>query len=177
MMRSFILGLLAVGVFMLGACSGTRDPERRPLSQPLLAALAQARAYHHIADLRLADGAPDEAAVALARILEIHFPAGAPEGEDALLDARARLAKLHLAAGRADEARRIVDAGLAAATRESFFVANLHAVSGELHEARARDSVDDTAARAERRAAIAEFERSIQINERIQKQLLEENRQ
>jgi hypothetical protein len=169
--RAAILALLVA----VAGCDGR--PERPPLSQPLLAALAQARAYHHIADLHLADGAPDAAAEALGRILELPFPAGAPEGEDAALDARARLAKLHLAAGRLDDARRVLDAGLAAATRDSFFVANLHAVVGELHEARARAAgADEAAARAERRAAIAAHERSIAINARVQRQLLEEDR-
>lgn len=163
-------------VVALAACEG-RPAERPPLSQPLLAALSQARAYHHIADLQLADGAPDAAAVALERILDLPFPAGAPEGEDAILDARARLGKLHLAAGRLDEAQRVIDDGLGGARRESFFLANLWSVRGELHEARARAlAADPAAARDERRAAIAAYERSIQINERVQRALLEEDR-
>jgi hypothetical protein len=164
---------LALLLLVVAACD---DRARAPLSQPLLAALAQARSYHHLADLHLASGAPDQAVAALERLLAIPFPAGAPEGEDALLDARARLAKLHLAQGRPEEARRVVDEGLAAAKRESFFLANLHAVSGELAEARARalDAGDPDAARAERRAAIVAHERSIQINERVQRRLLEE---
>lgn len=165
--------LLAVLVALAATCD-SRGAERPPLSQPLLAALSQARSYHHIADLQLADGAPDAAAVALERILAIPFPAGAPEGEDALLDARARLAKLHLAAGRVDEAQRIIDGGLGGGGRDSFFVANLWSVRGELHEARARAlAADESAARGERRAAIAAYERSIQINERVQRALLE----
>jgi hypothetical protein len=166
------LAALALAV-ALAACTGKGD-ERPPLSEPLLAGLAQARSYHHIADLQLADGKADAAAAALDKILEIPFPAGAPEGEDAILDARARLAKLHLSAGRPQDARRVVDEGLAGARRESFFVANLHAVSGELHEAEARADSDPEAARAHRRAAILAHEQSIRINERIQMRLLEE---
>src|SRR6185503_5798959 len=114
---------------------------------------------------QLADGHPERAVEALQKILELPFPAGAPEGEDTLLDARARLAKLLLAQGRADDARRIVDQGLASATRDSFFLANLWSVSGELHEA--RDA---------KHAAIEAYQRSIEINQRIQKRLAEENR-
>lgn len=164
---AFVLALAAL------SCSA-RDDDRPRLSQPLLAALAQARSYHHIADLRLADGDPPAASAALEKILTLSFPAGAPEGEDALLDARARLAKLHLAAGRTAEARRVVDEGLAGARRESFFLANLHAVSGEIFEAEARAATDPQVARARRHDAIGAHERSIAINERIQKQLLEE---
>ena len=161
-------------LFALAALSCADDGPR--LSKPLLAALAQARSYHHIADLRLADGDRAAASAALEKILGLAFPAGAPEGEDAVLDARARLAKLHLADGRAADARRIVDEGLAAARRESFFLANLHAVSGELLEAEAKAAADPEVARARRKAAILAHERSIAINERIQKQLLEEGR-
>jgi hypothetical protein len=162
--------LLALAL-LLGGC---RD-ERPPLSEPLLAALGQARSYHHIADLHLADGEPGAAAAAVEKILVLSFPAGAPEGEDVVLDARARLAKLHLAAGRPAEARRVVDEGLAGERRESFFLANLHAVSGELFEAEARAAADAETARAHRRAAILAHERSIRINERVQRRLLEEN--
>jgi tetratricopeptide (TPR) repeat protein len=169
-LRRYPLVLLLV----LAACEDRA--ERPQLSQPLLAALAQARSYHHLADLHLANGAPERAVEALERLLAVPFPAGAPEGEDALLDARARLAKLHLAQGRPEAARRVVDEGLAGNPRESFFLANLYSVSGELAEARAHalDAVDPEAARAERRAAILAHERSIQINERIQRRLTEE---
>jgi hypothetical protein len=167
-------GLGVVFLVMLAACGDRAEHPR--LSQPLLAALAQARSYHHLADLHLANGAPDRAVEALERLLAVPFPAGAPEGEDALLDARARLAKLHLAQGRPEAARRVVDEGLQKTQRESFFLANLYSVSGELAEARAHalDATDAEAARAERRAAILAHERSIQINERIQRRLTEE---
>lgn len=178
--------LLAALLLASLSCDGgrtgvTAPPAERepavPLSTELLTALAQARSYHHIADLELADGDVDAAAVALARILDVRFPAGAAEGEATLLDARARLAKLELGRGRLDEAQRIVEAGLATASRDSFFLANLHTVSGELHEARAR-SLDTSgggdAARAERKQAIAAYHRAIEIDERVQQALVKE---
>lgn len=176
----------AFSAVLLGACP---DGERRPvterpseraddpaLDEALLSALAQAKNLHHQADVYLADGNPEKAIDAVARILHIPFPDGAPEGEDTRLDARARLAKLHLGLGRLDEARRIVEEGLAAASRESFFSANLYTVSGEIHEARAKalEATDPAAAREARRQAIEAFERSIEINRRVQERIRRE---
>jgi tetratricopeptide repeat protein len=178
---------LALPLFLLPlACDSrhggvtTPPAEREPqtLSEPLLIALAQAKNFHHQAEIRLADGDTDGAIAAVSRILAIPFPAGAPEAEETLLDARARLAKLCLGAGRLDEARRVVDEGLATATRDSFFLANLHTVSGEVHEARAKqlEASDPAGARAARQAALAAYDRSIEINDRLQRQLLKEAR-
>jgi len=179
------LGLLAL--ILAGGCDARRSGVTTPpaerdddgaLSAALLAALGQAKSYHHLADVHLADGDSDAAAAALRQIFAIRFPAGAPEGEETLLDARARLAKLELGRGNADEARRVVDEGLAATSRPSFFRANLYNVSGELHEARAHalDGTDAVAARAERRAAIADYHQAIEIDERVQQALDKEAR-
>jgi hypothetical protein len=183
------LPLAAVALALaLASCHGeprpsvTESPIARAddpaLDEVLLVPLAQARNLHHLADLHLADADLEAAIGAVAAVLRVRFPAGSPEGEDTLLDARARLAKLLVTAGRPDEARRVVDEGLAAAARESFFLANLHAVSGELHQARARalEESDPAAARAERRRAIEAIERSMEINERIQQRLWKEIR-
>ena len=72
-----------------------------------------------------------------AQILSLQFPAGAPEADDVRLDARALLAKLLVGQDQLDEAMRIVEEGLASSQRDSFFVANLYTVQGEIHEARA----------------------------------------
>ena len=73
---------------------------------------------------------------------------------------------------------RTVQEGLAQSQRESFFVANLHTVQGEIHEARAlQHEAEGEAGKAkaadERRAAIAAYDRSIQINEKLQQRLME----
>ena len=195
-MRSAGLLLAAALLAGIAACDGSRGgvtatpaerDDDRPLSTELLAALGQARSYHHIADLHLADGDLDAAAAALAQILEVRFPAGAPEGAETILDARARLARLELGRGRLDRAQRIVDDGLAAVSRDSFFLANLYTVAGELHEARARslapapapalgDGAAGDAARAERKQAIAAYGRAIEIDERVQRALAKEAR-
>jgi tetratricopeptide (TPR) repeat protein len=174
--RRIVLALL-----VLAACDGRRAPPGRDaelLSETLLVDLAQAKGYHHLADVYLAEGETDAAIGALSSILTIRFPAGAPEGEDTILDARARLAKLLLSLGRFADARRVVDEGLAAPSRESFFLANLYMVAGEIHEAQGKslDTTDPTAARAERHAAIAAYDRSLQINQRVQERLWKETR-
>ncbi len=63
--------------------------------------------------------------------------------------------------------------GIASSTRESFFVANLYTVQGEIHEARAAQLAGAQAA-DEKRAAIASYDKSIEIDARLQKTLMEE---
>src|SRR5262245_32858801 len=159
-------------------CGERRGPENPPLTEELLVALAQAKAYHHQADVHLSEGDTEAATHRVEKILLIHFPIGAPEGEEAKLDARARLAKLYLGSGKPEEARRVVNEGLSETKRDSFFLANLHTVSGELYEAQAKrlEGSDPAAARESRRAALAEYDNSIQINERIQKRYYKEAR-
>ena len=187
-MSIWISGLvLALG---LASCSCTA-PEREPgagspsvtrvaepedvIDQDLMIALAQAKNFHHKAKVYMTDAKPAEAIASVREILSLRFPAGAPEAEDVRLDARALLAKLLVSEGQLDDAMRTVDEGLALVQRETFFVANLYTVQGEIHEARAAnyDSTNDKArAIEERRAAITSYDRSIQINAAIQKKLM-----
>ena len=176
------------------ACSSEREPGPPPatrvadpgdpnevsdvIDQGLMVALAQAKNFHHKAKVYMTDGNLTAATASVRQILSLAFPRGAPEADDVRNDARALLAKLLLSQGQLDEAMRTVDEGLAASQRESFFVANLYTVQGELHEARAAafDAAGEAgkaAASEERRAAITSYDRSIQINERLQKKLLE----
>ena len=55
---------------------------------------------------------------------------------------RTLLAKLLAQQGKLDEAMTVVTEGIASASRESFFVANLYTVKGEIHEARAAAETD-----------------------------------
>jgi hypothetical protein len=179
---------LALGV---ASCSCTA-PEREPakgspsvtrvaepedvIDEELMIALAQAKNFHHKAKVYMTDAKPAEAIASVREILSLRFPAGAPEAEDVRLDARALLAKLLVSQGQLDDAMRTVDEGLALVQRETFFVANLYTVQGEIHEVRAAnfDSANDKArAIDERRAAIRSYDRSIQINAAIQKKLME----
>lgn len=148
------------------------------IDQPLMIALSQAKNFHHKAKVYMSDGKPDLAIAAVRGVLAVTFPAGAPEAEDVRADARALLAKLLLAQGQPDAAMSEIDAGLAAATRESFFVANLYTVRGEILEAQAAKldgatAPDDvTRSRELKRQAIVAYDKSIAINEALQRQLM-----
>ena len=151
------------------------DP-RDVIDEQLMIPLAQAKNFHHKAKVYMSDGNLGEATAAVRQILSLRFPPGAPEADDVRNDARALLAKLLVSQNQLDEAMRTVDEGLAQSSRESFFVANLYTVQGEIHEARAAQldtGTDKAKAAEERRAAITSYDKSIQINERLQKKLME----
>jgi tetratricopeptide (TPR) repeat protein len=188
-MKTWLM-LIAITVLGLSACS-TGDREPSPPSQTktaeptdvideeLMVSLAQAKNFHRKAKVYMSDGNLALATASVRQILSLRFPKGAPEADDVRLDARALLAKLLISQNQLEEAMRTVDEGLAQNTRESFFVANLYTVQGEIHEARAAVAEGEgDAGKAkvaeERRAAIASYDRSIQINEKLQKQLVDE---
>jgi hypothetical protein len=177
--KYLLLLLLAVA-----ACSQDAGPSVTKVADPgdvidqdLMVALAQAKNFHHKAKLYMSDGKADDAIAAIRQILALHFPANAPEADDVRLDARALLAKILVEKGNTTEAMQVVEEGLAASARPSFFVANLYTVKGEIHEARAADAdaaSDKAKGIDERHAAIEAYDRSIKINEAIQKKLMEE---
>jgi tetratricopeptide (TPR) repeat protein len=191
-MKYVIRGISLIAVVALVAvfaCSSERDASPPPstrvaeptdaIDQDLMIALGQAKNFHHKAKLYMTDGNLTAATTSVRQILSLQFPKGAPEAEDVRNDARALLAKLLVSQGQLDEAMRTIDEGLAQSQRESFFVANLYTVQGEIHEARAAgfDAAGESgkaSATEERHAAIGSFDKSIQINERLQKKLLEE---
>lgn len=143
------------------------------LSEELMLPLRQAQNLHHIADVYLLDGNVTQAIEAVRKILELRFPQAAPEGEDVILDARARLAKLLVTTGGLDEAMKVLDAGIAGASRESFFLSNVFTVKGEVHEAMAvtlKDS-NEAAAKEQSRLAIVAYSRSIEIDEALKAKL------
>jgi tetratricopeptide (TPR) repeat protein len=163
-----------------GSATRLADPTDA-VSQDLMVALAQAKNFHHKAKVYMSDGNLPEAVAAVRQILAIQFPQAAPEAEDVRLDARALLAKLLVGQGKVDEAMRVVEEGIAAASRDSFFLANLYTVKGEVLEAQgalADDGSTDGKARAaeRKRAAISAYDKSISINEQLQKQLVEDRR-
>ena len=186
---TLLAGVVAVGMFFAGTfvgCASDTPEERKSvtkvpepedvLTEDLMIPLAQAKNYHHIADVYLKEGKTEEATLAIEQILSLKFPAGAPEAEDIINDARARLGKLYVMQSKLDEAMRTVQAGIDNATRESFFVANQHTVRGEILEARAiaLDETNDDAAKQSRRDAIEAFSKSNEIHERLLKQLVTE---
>ena len=198
-MKYGILGILAAAFAACTfACSssspsgpgaGERDPAPSPatrvadpgdaIDQDLMIALGQAKNFHHKAKIYMTDGDLTAATAAVRQILSLPFPRGAAEADDVRNDARALLAKLLLSQGQIDEATRTIDEGLAQSQRESFFVANLYTVQGEIHEARAaafdaQGEAGKAPAIDERRRAISSYDRSIQINEQLQKKLMEQ---
>ena len=200
-MRTVIVGVLGIALAVAAGCARTSDREGAPghatrtpdpvsdtvgdpgapdaINHALMVSLAQAKNFHHKAKVFMTDGNPSAAIASVRQILSLPFPRGAAEADDVRNDARALLAKLWLSQGQLDEAARVIDEGLAPSQRESFFVANLYTVEGEIHEARAAaaDATGEAGkatARDERRRAIDAYDRSIRINERLQKQLMEE---
>lgn len=184
---------VAVMAFTVAACSTDRDnaPDGTPapttrLAEPsdvideqLMIALGQAKNFHRKAKVYMGDGNLVAATASVRQILTLTFPKGAPEADDVRMDARALLAKLLVSQGQLEEAMRTVDEGIASSQRESFFLANLYTVQGEIHEARAAQLASEgdankTRADDERRAAITSYDKSIAINERLQKQLMED---
>jgi predicted negative regulator of RcsB-dependent stress response len=128
----------------------------------------------HKAKVYMTDGNLPDAIDAVRAVLAIQFPAGASEAEDVRLDATALLAKLLLMQGNPEDAMKVVEQGIASRTRDSFFLANLYTVEGEVHEARAADLQGD-AAKAEKKAAIESYDHSLQIDQTLQKQLTGES--
>ena len=181
--------LLALAVTSITACSCSTDhSEPKPtthtaeptdvIDQDLMIALSKAKNYHHKARVYMSDGKIAEAIASLREILSLKFPAGAPEAEDVRNDARALLAKLLVSQNQVDEAMRVVQEGIAQSQRESFFVANLYTVKGEIHEARAAAlDANDPAQKAkivdEKHAAIEAYDKSNSINTVLQDKLME----
>ena len=178
-----LLPLLALLAFAhCGKESRPPDPERVPvvelaepenaLSEELMVSLGQARNFHHKADLLLRSGKTEEAAAAVEAVLAIRFPPEAPETEDVILDTHARLAKLRILQGQLEGAMSLVDEGIALSTRDSFFLANLHTVRGEVFEATANAAEPNSeAAKQATIDAISAFDASIKINEGLLEKL------
>ncbi len=177
--------VMVAALLVVGACAcAERDSSPPPsthtaepsdaIDQDLMVALAQAKNFHHKAKIYTSDGNVAEAIASVRQILSLKFPPNAPEAEDVRNDARALLAKLLVGQGQLDEAMRTVEEGLAASSRDSFFVANLYTVKGEILEARAALPDGSAGAADAKRAAIGAYDKSIQIDEALQKRLMEE---
>jgi len=158
--------LVVIAMLFAGCAS---EPTHAPGASPerLLSALGTAQALQHESDELEARGDLVSAARTAQRVLDVPFPDGAAEREDVRLDAYGRVAELALAQNDLAVAADQAHAGLAEATRDSYFRARLHVVLGRVHQARAahlRDTGDADGARTESEAAIDELEQSIAIN-------------
>jgi hypothetical protein len=149
------------------------------IGEELMLALQKAKNFHHKARVYMGDGKQAEAIASVREILSLKFPAGAPEAEDVRNDARALLAKLLVGQGQIEDAMTVVKEGIAQSQRESFFVANLYTVKGEIHEARAaaleaNNPTDKAGIVTEKHAAIEAYDKSNAINTVLQNKLMEE---
>lgn len=184
-MKHWALVLVVTLVTACTACTSDR-PEGKPttrtadptevIDQDLMIALSKAKNFHHKARVYMSDGKLVEATASVREILSLRFPPNAPEAEDVRNDARALLAKLLVGQGQVEEAMTVVTEGIAQSQRESFFVANLFTVKGEVHEARAAalDATDKSRIDAEKHAAIEAYDKSNAINTVLQQRLMEE---
>ena len=141
--------ILVVAALAIGACTSRSDRETPSVThtadpadgdvidKKLMLALSQAKNLHHKAKVYTSDGDVASAIASVREILSLHFPPNAPEADDVRNDARALLARLLVGQGQLDEAMSVVTEGLAQSQRESFFVANLYTVKGEILEAHA----------------------------------------
>jgi hypothetical protein len=147
------------------------------IDQKLMLALSQAKNFHHKAKIYMSDGNTVAAIAAVREILSLHFPPNAPEADDVRNDSRALLARLLVGQGQLDEAMNVVTEGLGQSQRDSFFVANLYTVKGEILEARAAaldaDPANKPRAVELRHAAIDAYDTSNKIDKKLQDQLTE----
>lgn len=180
---AWLLGLAAAFAIGLSCSGGPAEAPGKPpsvtkvpdsddvIDEQLMIALGQAKNFHYKAKVYMSDGNVADAITSVRQILSLRFPANAPEADDVRNDARALLGRLLLSQNQLDEAMTVVQEGLAAVSRESFFVANLYTVKGEIHYARANANPEDPRATGEKRAAIDALDKSIKINEALQKAL------
>jgi tetratricopeptide (TPR) repeat protein len=175
-----VVAVTAITAGALWSCGQSRNdaPTTRlaeptdVIDQDLMLPLLQAKNFHHKAKVYRSDGNTTAAIASVREILSLRFPPNAPEADDVRADARAMLAKLLVDQNQLDEAMRVVDEGLAQSSRDSFFIANLYTVRGEVHQKRAEqlddgDAASKTRAVEERHAAIADLDRSIAIDKKL----------
>ncbi len=170
-----VRALCVAGLFVMCGCASeampTPSPEpARMTTADRLSTIGIAQALMHETDVLEAMGDRAGAITRAERVLTLELAEGDPLREPLRLDAWGRLAELQLAAGSLDDASASLDHGLGEAGADSYFEARLHLVRGRVLEARA--SVHREAGESERadellRAALAEHERSIAINEAL----------
>jgi len=186
-MKYLVLLLAVIGITACSCSSEKVEPTptthtaepTEVIDQDLMIALSKAKNFHHKARVYMSDGKLAEATASVREIMALKFPAGAPEAEDVRNDARALLAKLLVSQNQLDEAMRTVQEGIAQSQRESFFVANLYTVKGEIHEARAatldpKDPAQAAQLVEEKHAAISAYDKSNDINSALQNKLMED---
>lgn len=164
----------ALVLALCGAGAGCRGDEQSRSDEAMLLMLSEARALQRYADLKLADGDVEGAMAQVRQVLAIRFPPSAPETEDVLLDAHARLARLLLSRGgqeAEDRALAELDAARRLATHDSFFRSHIENITADVYAARGKRLTSPEAQKEARRQEAQALERVIEIDRRLQRAL------
>lgn len=176
---SSVLSLLAVG------CRTRERGERedvRAVDVELMAFLSEARALHHQANIKEGVDDLEGAVTAMERLVTARRPhaeaqgTNAPEVDEVLADAYARLAELRLRQRRHDAAAEAIAKGLTHAPSTTYFRGHLLEIEGLIEEARAAEWADagkpQDAERARERA-MALLEEVVRIQDDVIRRSLE----
>jgi tetratricopeptide (TPR) repeat protein len=156
--------------------SAAPSVQRQPVDAALIAFLSKARAAHHQADLAETKEDVKGAIGFLEAIPNGTLPKQGPEVIEVLADAHARLGDLKSRDGRFDDAAKEVDRGLALAKETTHFRGHLFEVRGVIEERRmeALAKAGDTAgAEKAKQAALAAFEKAVEIQDAVISKALE----
>jgi len=146
------------------------DGATAPVDADLMAFLSEARALHHEANLKEDAGDVDGAIDAMNRLVAAARPRQAPEVDEVLSDAFARLAELRMKKGELGPAEDALHRGLAHAPEPTYFRGHLLEVEGLVEEARAASLADagkPVEARAARERAIVLLEDVVKIQDQV----------
>jgi hypothetical protein len=151
-------------------------PEGLAVSEEQLSYLGALRAAHRRADLFEEQKHTTEIVRVLQEVLSLPRPAGSAV-EDAYLDLAGRLATVLRKEQKISEALSLVQKTKAEISRDSFYLGALLLVEGEIYEARAEQkrAMGDASAADDDRTALAAYEASQQVNQRVL-QSLQENK-
>jgi tetratricopeptide (TPR) repeat protein len=169
---------IALGIALLGAVGCSRregEGEGRggqAIDVDLMAFLSEARALHHQANLKEESGDLAGAAATMDRLVQARRPGDgrAPEVQEVLADAYARLAELQLRLHLLDRASESVKNGLAFAPDPTYFRGHLIEVDGLIEGARFSELADagktQEAARVQEKA-LSLLEEAVKIQDQV----------
>jgi hypothetical protein len=174
--KRLIIVALLLGLAACDRHSTPTTPDDAPVvDMDLMAFLSEARALHHQANLKEESGDIAGAVAAMQRLVTARQPRNkAPEVEEVLADAYARLAELELKRNNLDAASTALTSGLQHTPEPTYFKGHLIEIEGLVEEARSA-SLADAGKPAE---AAASREKAIQLLEevvRIQDQVIQKS--
>lgn len=167
--------LALVLAFAMPPSCARHEPDEGALAvdTELMAFLSEARALHHEANIKEESGDLPGAIGAMDRLVSAvqpHPERKAPEVEEVLADAYARLAELRLRNSEYEPAAAAVKSGLEHVAEATYFRGHLVEVQGLIEEARAAqlaDAGDAAGAARAREHAIALLEEVVKIQEQV----------